>query len=353
MALNRDETERELELYSLRISRKTDELYNEVDTLLKSLILTETTLKKAQKQLNKAYEDALASTNFQQYFTNQTVDIIAEASYSEAVLNTAVKSKAEYKRKLPRISLFDDEIKLSERIRLNYDEIVKGHKKILDDALEAGQGIVKTARQINNAGGFDPEIPKYIRDLQSQKIAGKKLPQSTINRVKRQIQSIKTPGLRRNYTKLVNAINLDKNVDQAVSDALAAKSRAFADRLARSETINTQANVKVARHVKDPKTQWIKSVTSGSNPCNFCLAMESLKWIPVESAPKFIFHPNDTCTLHFKRSATQKADLWTQEKYEKNLNNALDKIGVTYVKPTPLRNLRENTIVDKLQKIKE
>lgn len=352
MALNRDETERELELYSLRISRKTDELYSEVDSLLKALIVSDATLKKARKQLERAYENALAATNFQEYFTVQTVDIIAEASYVEAVLNTAVKSKAEYARKLPRISLFDDDIKLSERIRLNYDEIVKSHKIVLDNALEAGQGIVKTARQINNAGGFDPEIPRYISDLQRQKIAGNKLPQSTINRVKRQIKTIKTPGLRRNYTKLINAINLEKNVDEAISDALAAKSLSFANRLAKSETINTQSSVKVARHAKDKNVHWIKSKTSGPRPCNFCLASQDLGYVPFESAPKFIYHSNCSCTLHVKRSATKKAPIWSQDEYQGKFNKSLSKFGVTYVDNTTLRNLRENTIVDKLQKVK-
>jgi len=349
--LNREETERELELYSLRIGRKTEELYNEVKDTLNTLILSETGKRKALKELDSAYESALASTDFNKYFTEQTVSVIVNVSYEQAVLNVAVKSKAEYARKLPRVSLFDDNITLSERIRTNYDEIVRVQKQVLDEALEAGQGIVKTARQINNVGGFDPEIPKYIRDLERTKIAGKRLKQSDLNRVKRQIATIKSKGLKRNYTKLVNAINLGKNVDEAVESALSAKARSFADRLAKTESINTQASVKIARHAQDKNVKYIKSVTSGPNPCNFCKTMEGIGWIPFESSPKFVFHPNDGCTLHVKRT-TRDVDTWTDEEFSGKFNNELKKHGVTYVKTTPLRNLRNDTIVDKLGKVK-
>jgi hypothetical protein len=348
--MNREETEHELELYSLRIARKTNELYNEVKATLNTLILSETAKRKAIKALDKAYESALATTDFNRYFTEQTIDVIADVSYEQAVLNIAVKSHAEYARKLPRISLFDDDITLSKRIRTNYDEIVKGHKKILDEALEAGQGIVKTSRQINNAGGFDPELPKYIRDLERSKIAGKRLNKADLARAKRQIAKIKTPGLKQNYTRLVNAIDLGKNVDKAVENALVSKSKSFADRLAKTESINTQANVKIARHAQDKNVKYIKSVTSGSNPCNFCKAMEGLGWIPFESAPKFVFHPFDTCTLHVRRT-TKDVPKLTNKQFNGMFETELKRHGVTYVNTTPLRNLRENTIVDKLKKV--
>jgi len=348
--MDRDDTERALVLYSLRISRKTEELYSEVKTTLNTLILSETAKRKAFKALDKAYESALVSTNFNKYFTEQTIEVIADVSYNQAVLNVAVKSKAEYVRKLPRVSLFDDDITLSERIRTNYDEIVKSHKVILDDALEAGQGIVKTARQINNAGGFDPEIPKYIRDLEKTKIAGKRLGKADLARAKRQIAKIKTPGLKRSYTRLVNAIDIGKNVDQAVENALVSKSKSFADRLAKTESINTQASVKIARHAQDKNVKYIKSITSGSNPCNFCKAMEGLGWIPFESAPKFVFHPRDTCTLHVRRT-TKDVPRLTNKQFNGMFNQELQKHGVTSVKVTPLRDLRKNTIVDKLKKV--
>jgi len=350
LSKNREETERELDLYALRIGRKTEELYEEVKGTLNTLVLSDVNKRKAETALSKAYNDALASTDFNKYFTDQTIAVIVDVSYNEAVLRTAVKSKAEYTRKLPRVSLFDDEITLSERIRLNYNEVVKSHKKVLDDALEAGQGIVKTARQINEVGGFDPDIPKYIRDLERTKIAGKKLSKSQINKVKAQISRIKTPGLKRNYSKLVNAIDLGKNIDEAVESALAAKSKSFASRLAKTESINTQASVKIARHAQDKNVKYIKSVTSGSNPCNFCKAMEGLGWIPFESAPKFVFHPNDTCTLHVRRT-TRDVDNWTNKEFNGKFEKELKKHGVTYVNTTPLRNLRENTIVSKLKKV--
>jgi hypothetical protein len=206
---------------------------------------------------------------------------------------------------------------------------------------------VSVAEDINKVGGFAPEIPGYIKDLQNKKIFGQPLSDATIKRVKKQISKIKAPGLKRSYDNLVDAIALDKPLDKAVAKALSKKSLSFANRLARSEAINTQNAVKIARWAENPLTKWVYTKTSGSAPCNFCLTMEAMGPVPFESAPKFIYHPNDSCTMHPVYSR-EKPEIWTQEEYEKKFVDINEKIGKTSVKTTEVRNLRENTLNDKL-----
>ena len=348
--MNREQTIRELQLYSARISRKTQELFNAVSDDLRRLILDDRSFSIAQVELNRVYNEALMSEDFFQYFRVNTVNLITDVSYNQAVMGISASNKATFTRKIEKISLFDDEIILSKRIRSNYKKVVKDHKLILNQALKDGKGVIKIAKKINDSGGFAPEIPEYIDQLRRSKLLGNKLSESTINNVTEQISRIKNKGLKQSYERLVDAIDLNKPLEKYISNALKSKSRSYAERLARSEAINTQASVKLARHAKDKNVKWIYSKTSGSNPCNFCLAMASLGKIPFESAPKFIFHPNDSCTQHVVRDL-EDVEPWSDKEFNQKLNSELGKFGKSSVEITKLRNLRENTIVDKMMSI--
>ncbi len=339
---------RNLKGYDREIGLLTLELYEAVSATLKDLIVDDSkALKQAQSQLMREYNKALKSTDFVNKFKASTVKVIVDSSYIRSNLGANKQVWGNY---LWNKSLFPDKIKLSTRIRNNSVKIMRDQRKVLNTVLKEGRTVAKIVGNIGDdtLKGFTRELPKYIDDLKAVKIAGEKIKPKHLNAVKAQAKRIKTAGLRADYLRLIDAIELDNNVDKATYYAMERKTKYHASRVARSESIRTMAVEDTHEALKNEDTQLVKNITQGSNPCSFCEATENLGFVPVESATISTHHPHCSCRPEFKRTL-KRPKKWSNETFisrqqtEINkLNARNDRLGKpkTYIKPYAPTNLR-------------
>ena len=355
MALSFQEASKNLKKHDLRTQKQVIALYNSVNETLKALIIDDTIkLRKAQQMLIAEYDKALISQNFVESWKAGTVRTIVNSSYSESVL---LRSKPTYAQQLLKTSLFKDKVTLSVRLRKNSNLIVINQKKILRNSLTQGRAVAQIARNITN--DFTKSLPKFLDELATARIAGERLPSAAIRNAKKISKGLKTEGLRKNYLKLIDGIQLGGNIDKLVSNAMVARTRFFSNRVARSETIQALSEVKNAEAMEDPDTQLVQNITSGSNPCPFCISMENIGFVPVENATIATHHPNCSCTPIYKKT-TKRPKKWSNDTFNMRLQaeiNKQNKIAIregrprTYVPIVSPTNLRNNTIVDKLNKV--
>jgi hypothetical protein len=348
--------------YSDEVSKLTLQLYNQVnDTLKKLIVNNDIGLAEAQRKLLKEYNKALVSTDFIEKFKAGTVKVIVQSSY---VSGAPAKSKQAWGNYLWNKSLFDDNIKLSSRIRNNAIDIIAAQKKVLRTSLKGGKTISQIVGNIgeDTLKGFTRELPKYIKEIKDVnltqnfynkkgkliKVKGQKISHAQIRAVKNQAKRIKTAGLRVDYLRLIDAIELGKNVDNAVFFAMERKTKYFAERLARSETIRTLAVQRNHEAVQDPDTQYVKNITQGNNPCPYCVATEDIGFVPVGNASIATHHPNCSCRAEYKRT-TKRPESWSNAEYKGKLQASIDKqnkkaekngTNKTYIEPQTPVNLR-------------
>lgn len=313
-----------LKQYDEYIGKITNQLYLEVNDTLKELMLdNQVGLREAQRKLNKEYEKALKSTNFIEKFTASTVKVIVESSY---VANAPASSKKKWGAYLWNKSMFDDNVKLSTRIRSNSEDIVLAQKKVLRVSLKQGKTIAQIVGNIDQdtLKGFDRSLPKYLDDLRKASIAGEKISAKKISNIKRQVNRIKTGGLRADYNRLIEALELGKYVDKAVYFAMERRTKYYALRVARSETMRTMAVQRNHEAMKNPDAQYIKMVTQGSNPCPYCLAVEDLGFIPVANAVNPNFHSNCSCRAEYKYTI-KRPKKWSNDTFKSRLQTNINK----------------------------
>jgi len=318
--------------------------YYAVNDLLKELIIDDSIgLRKAQNMITTELDKSIESTDFVNRWKTSVANVIVESSYS---LKGLQMSKPEYKDRLIRTSLWEDKVTLSQRLRKNSASIVSAQKQVLKTSLKEGRLIADQVRII--AKDFNGDLPGYIDDLKKLKINGRPIPSKQIRAVRAQASKLKSDDLRVAYTKLIDAIDIGGPIDKVVSEAMVQKTNNYALRTSRSETMRSVSEVKNAEAMDDPDTQYILNVTAGSNPCNYCIAVENMGYIPVENATLPTHHPNCSCSPSYKRSSRRPKPLTdkqhTQE-LQKNINKENKKgPNITYQKPLKPRNLRKVTI---------
>jgi len=339
---------RNLKGYEREIALLTLELYEAVSATLKDLIVDDSkALKQAQSKLMKEYNKALKSTDFVNKFKASTVKVIVDSSYIRSNLGANKQVWGNY---LWDKSLFPDKIKLSTRIRNNSVKIMRDQRKVLNTVLKEGRTVSKIVGNIGDdtLKGFTRELPKYIDELKAVKIAGDKIKPKHLNAVKAQAKKIKTAGLRADYLRLIDAIELDKNVDKATYYAMERRTKYYASRVARSETIRTMAVEDTHEALKNEDTQLVKNITQGSNPCAFCEATENLGFVPVDNATISTHHPHCSCRPEFKRTL-KRPKKWSNETFMSRQQTEVNKINArnerqgkpkTYIKPYAPTNLR-------------
>jgi len=344
-----------LKKYDKKTQKLVLELYNEVSDTLKELIPDNSMqLREANRILMREYDKALKSTDFIAQWQTATVNTIVASTYTvETGLNR--KGWGEY---LLDKSMFKDKKKLSKRIRENSYKIERDQRKILRESLKAGKSVAQIVGNIaeDNLKGFKRELPEYLDDIRRVSVAGKKISPKQITALRKRVSSIKTKGLRADYNKLIKAIELGKGVDDAVYFAMERRTKYYAERLARSETIRTIAVVDNHIAVQDPDTQWVKNITQGSNACSYCLAVSNLGFVPVANATIATHHPNCSCSSEYKKSI-KRPKKWSNDTYESRLQTEINKENKkaerkgrskTYQAPETPVNLRSNDLLSDL-----
>lgn len=350
-----------LNRYDKEIASLTLELYNTVSDNLKDLIVdNDKSLRQAQRELMKEYNKALESTDFVNKFKASTVKVIVDSSYIKTNLGANKQVWGNY---LWDKSLFPDKVKLSTRIRNNSINIVRDNRIALNQALKDGKTIAKIVGNIGDdtLKGFTRGLPRYIDDLKVAKLAGNKLTRKQINAVTAQAKKIKTAGLRSDYLRLIEAIDLDKNVDKATYYAMERRTKYYASRVARSETIRTMAVEDTHEALKNEDTHLVKNITQGNNACPFCVATENMGFVPVENATISTHHTHCSCTPEFKRTL-KKPEKWSNETFMSRQQTEIDKLNVkaeregkakTYIKPYAPTNLRNTDPLNDWEEFKD
>jgi len=324
-------------------------LYASTSDLLKELIVDDSVaLAKADALLTAELNAALESTDFVNRWKKGVTNTIVQSSYSKAGLEMSLPT---YTDRLLRTSLWKDNITLSQRLRKNSRQIVAGQKQVLKESLRQGRVVNQIVKDI--AGDFTGDLPKYMDDLRKASIGGQKIPPSKIRAVRRQAEKLKGDDLRVAYNKLIDAIDIGGPIDKAVSNAMVEKTNSYAQRTARTETIKSVTEVKNVEAMHDPDTQYVKNITSGSNPCNYCLSVEDIGFVPVENATLPTHHPNCSCSPQYKKTS-RRPEKWSNDKHNNLVQKNIDKWNKknpdnkTYIKPISPVNLRNNTLLDKL-----
>jgi hypothetical protein len=337
-------------------SKKVSDMWDLVNGVFKDTIASEEDLRKAQRRLFKAWDEALVEVNYEPLLFEKTVDVIIANSYVEPVLLT---TKPDYEKRMLRTNLFtdvaNDKRVLSTKIRDNNIEIVKAQKAILKKGLNEGRTVANIARDINKNANFPEKLPNFLEDLRKKRVLGESVSPAEIKRVRNQVSKIKTPRLRKNYENLIDAINLNEKVDQAATKAIAARTNYLSTNLTQSEVINAINDVKNQRAVDRGMTH-IKSLPSGPRTCNQCQAIANEGYLPMESASIATHHTRCYCnnTYEFR---VEKAKPITQERYTKSVQAEIDRLNeiskkegrkITHNKPPKIQNLKEETIRQKL-----
>jgi hypothetical protein len=311
-----------LKKYDKEIEEQVLSIYNSVsETLIELIGNDKIKLSEATRKLNNVFNEAIESNDFTNKFRESTLSVIVESSFTSGLGGT----KPEWGEYLFNKSLFDDKMKLSTRIRRNSQAIVNDQKAILFEALRDGRGIAKIVGNIEQdvLEGFTRSLPKYIDDLASAKINGVPLSNSSIQSVKSQISRLKTSGLRADYTRLIEAIELDKNIEKATYYAMERRTKYYAQRVARTETIAAMTASDVHIALKDEDTRLVRNSIEGSNPCPFCIAVTSLGFIPVESALQPPHHPHCSCKLQWKKTIVPQKTI-PKDQFVKMLEKSVD-----------------------------
>lgn len=356
MAIDRRDMLKNLKKFDLKTQKLVLDTYNIVSDLLIELMIDNSVgLRQAQNRLMKAYDEALLSTNFVATWQSGVISTIVASTYDAPVV---LMSKSRYKERLLKTSLFKDNIVLSTRIRSNSYKIVRDQKKILRQSLAQGKTVAEIVGNIGQdvIEGFERALPDYIDNLRKQKIAGKKFTTAQIKAVKTQIGKIKTVGLQADYNRLVSALEIGKNVEKQVFFAMERKTKFYSQRLARTETNQAFIETKNQEAMDDPDTKLVKNITSGDDPCNYCIASENLGFVPVENATLATHHPNCSCSSQYKKTS-KNPQKWSNDTFKSRLQTEINKqnskskrLGrpITYIDPETPTNLRRNAFRQKL-----
>lgn len=349
------EASKNLKKYDEKTQRLVLELYNEVEETLKELIVDNSVqLRQAQARLMREYDKALASTDFIANWSKATVDAIVASTYDKQFL-----TKSGWEEYLLGKSLFKDKVKLSTRIRNNGKDIIRDQRIILKRSLKEGKNIAQIVGNIaeDNLKGFKRELPKYLADLKGASLSGTRVSQKRISALKKQVLSLKTEGLKADYKRLISTLIEGGDVDKAVYFAMERRTKYYAQRLARSETMRTMSVYKNHKAMRDEDTQYVKNVTQGSNPCPYCVAVENLGFVPVANATIATHHPHCSCTQEYKKTI-KRPKAWSNAKYKSKLQSEIDKMnaraerkgsGKTYILPQTPVNLRSSDLMSDLK----
>jgi hypothetical protein len=342
--------QRNLDRYDNATRKAVLELYGSVNNTLKELIIDDSVqLQKATNMLMSEYNAALESQDFVANFKKGTITTISKSTYVNSVVDMGIE---QYTIELGNTALFNDGVTMSKRIRKNSALIVRDQKRILRKSLKEGRAVADIARKLN---GFTEDLPKFIKELSDAKIAGAKLPKSAIRKAEKQIAKIKTKGLKSGYNQIINALGTGKNIDRAVSNAMVKRTRYYANRVAKNETVQALSDIKNERALQNVDTHFVRNIHTSTADA-ICLAHSDLGWVPVENAEIAIFHVGCNCSPAYKRSLA-KPKAWSDKKYTTKLQSNFNKRNreqqakgkpkdySTIGTPT---NLRDNTFLDKL-----
>lgn len=334
-------------------------LLRNTDDVLTRRILDDSTLAKAKADLRKSYAKALVTTNFVEELEKSTVKAIVNSSY---VKKTVDMSKKDYTNRLLKQKLIHgDNLNMSRRIRKNTKTIIETQQKVLFEGLQAGKTTVTLTRDIRNAEIFEEALPKYLDDLVSIRINGKRaLSPAQVARAKADISKIKTKGLKRDYDRLVNKLMSENPIQKSVANAMDAKTRQLSYRVTQNQTHATISRFKADSATNDPNTKYVKTEIYGEETCAYCLGIYDLGFVPVESATLPPHHPNCDCQPKFRKTV-KKVEPWTKEEYQKRATASVNKRNEinqkkgdrkTYIPIAPAENLRENSLTEQLKNTK-
>lgn len=343
------------------------ELYNIVKSSLSELIESDLIVSKATRELDKIFNQAALDMDFSGKFQDKILETIALSSFTESISvdKMGAISYDEFKSRLPKIFAKGKEKTVNEVIRGRTTLALQEQREILNDAFKTGRTVRETAKDLKTIQeqygriskiATTQQIPETIinkRIFQSVATARENIKRFGYNDVTKEIGDVEqylkkiltehksgravNPSLRGAYRRLLDAIDTDgkvltdksrkrrlSRIDNAIEQAMQAKSLQHATAVARTETMGNIAQAKIIKALDNPDTQYVRSVTSGANPCTYCLMMEDLGWQQVNQAVIPTFHTNCNCSVVFKRTL-ERPKRETEKSYDTMIIGHIDK----------------------------
>jgi hypothetical protein len=365
-----------LEKLQVGIGALSVELYDEVKVALRELIDSDITFTAALKDLDKIFAEAALNVSFSTKFYDEVLRTIALSSFSESLSldNLGAMTFDEFEPKIAKILAKGKEKTVNQAIRGRATQALEEQRVIINNALRTGRTIRQTAKELQVVQEKFGRIKKIAK--------AEEIPQTVINKrifkrvsearaqianygyadtskkiddieayLKKTLRQFKdgqavNPSLRGAYRDLLKAIETDKaltggardrrlsRIDRAIERAMKAKAEQHAMAVAQTESLNNVAEAKIIKALQNPDTQYIASITSGSNPCPYCLMVEDIGWQQINQALNPTFHTHCSCSVKFKRTLGRPERLSDKE-YESNLSShiqaATEKRGKIYV----------------------
>ncbi len=271
-----------------------------------------------KKKLKPSEIDAFLDSLFKKYdIENKTADVIVGLSVNAAVLGGAnvTKNMAE---DLLKNNWFPGDLTLSERLHNNIKNIKIGISTTIKETLGNSVNWNKTAQKISKIKDLKADLPKYMKDLikQGKKVlvepAEIKAFNNKLKAAQKQIDKLsnlgyKNPRLKKAYTNIIkqvqkgSIVGLEKGIERAVL----AKTRYYAERIARTEIAAAYGNAVVYTAQHDKRIVAIKSVLSARHPkLDICDVHSKVNQygigrgvFPKYRVPPFPYHVNCMCSL--------------------------------------------------------
>jgi len=368
-----------LERLQPQIAGLSVELYDKVKVALRELIDSDITFTAALRDIDKLFTKAAIDVNFSVRFYDDVLETIALSSFSESLAldNLGAMSFEEFKPKLGEILAKGKEKTVNQAIRGRATKALEEQRVIINNALRVGKTIKETSKDLlviqERFGRVKTiakaqQIPETIinkRIFRSVTEARAQIQNFGYADSSKKINDIETylkktlrqfkdgqavnPSLRGAYRDLLKAIETDtvltggardrrlSRIDRAIERAMKAKAQFHAETVARTEALNNVAEAKMINALNNPDTQYIATVTSGSNPCNYCLLIEDLGFQQVNQAVVPSLHTNCNCSVKFKRTLERPEPI-SDEEFDKGITKKIkastEKRGKIYVNKT-------------------
>jgi hypothetical protein len=295
-----------------------DEFRRKYNKLLEPIIRA---LKKTKNlklsEVDKLIDELFLNLDIEEKVSN----IITDISIKGAILGDAIIPKEKFKEtaeNLLKNNWFDDNLILSERIHANIKNIKNGIKSTVKETLGASVNWNKTAGKIFKIKNLNAELPQYMKNVLR---VGKKalVDPALINVYNRKLKiarrnieklsnlGLQNPRLKKAYNNLLKQVEKGsiEGIEKGIERAVLAKTRYYAERIARTEIASAYGNAVMYSSQKDNNIVAIRSVLSSRhNILDICDVHARVDQygcgkgvFPKNKVPPFPYHPNCMCSL--------------------------------------------------------
>jgi len=328
-----------------------DEFKKKYSKLLNPVIKDLKEAKITEKGIDELIATIFESNKIEPKLTELVLQVSVNAAIAGGVVVTKDNLK-ETKNWLLKNNWSQEGLNLSQTIHKNINKLKTGIAGVLKENLGASVNWQKSAQGIYKLKDIKAELPKYIDDLVK---AGKKSLQDPslisdykkkLKKAQKQINKLanlgyKNPRLKKAYQNIITQVEKGSlaGLDKAVDRSIKAKTKYFAERIARTEIASAYGNAVVYNAQKDKKIVAVKSVLSARHKkpdiCDLHAGINlgmGKGIYPKNKVPRYPYHPQCMCNLiPITKAQVTKTKVGSKKrviaKFKKTHPNLLNKKG--------------------------